>query len=224
MSASASRLPAAETESASAGSFLLGLDTGRYDRRMSLSSAETAALAALGAEGLRRSRARGAVLDESSWSAVTGLVRPLDDALAVLHHHDDAAHRLAGNDAVARILLHCAETGRSYWSFTPGDWWTLLGADASMFRAAVPWRASTTVRPFTIALAYLLGEFDDFHQIGMFDRLYLAGLVFGPGTVDATLAEVASLLGSWGYRGHDGTGRPLPGTLASSSCSTAVLT
>jgi integrase len=70
------------------------------------------------------------------------------------------------------------------------------------------------VRPFTIALAYLLGEFDDFHQIGMFDRLYLAGLVFDPDTVDATLAEVASLLGSWGYRGHDGTGRPLPGTFS----------
>jgi hypothetical protein len=48
----------------------------------------------------------------------------------------------------------------------------------------------------------------------MFDRLYLARLVFGPGTVDATLAEVASLLGSWGYRGHDGTGRPLPGTFS----------
>jgi hypothetical protein len=207
----ASRLVAAETDSASAGSFFFGLDLGRYDRRRSLSSTETDAL---GAEGLRRSRARGAVFDESSWSALTGLAQPLDDALAVLHYHDDAPHWLAGNDAVARILLHCAETGRSYWSFTPADWRTLLGADAPMFRAAVPWPASTTVRPFTIALAYLLGEFDGFHQIGMFDRLYLAGLVFGPDTVHTTLTEVASPLGSWGYREHDGTGRPLPGTFS----------
>ena len=125
---------------------------------MSLSGAETGALAALGVVGLRRSRARGVVLDESSWSALTGLVGPLDDALAMLHCPDDALHRLAGNDAVARILLHCNETGRSYWSFTPTDWATLLGADAPTFRAAVPWPASTAVRPFTIALAYLFGQ------------------------------------------------------------------
>jgi hypothetical protein len=63
-------------------------------------------------------------------------------------------------------------------------------------------------------LAHLLGGFDDFHQIGMFDRLYLAGLVFGSETVGDTLATVASLLGSWGYRGHDGTGKPLPGAFS----------
>jgi hypothetical protein len=57
--------------------------------------------------------------------------------------------------------------------------------------------------PFTALTPALLakpgvravGGFDDFHNIGMFDRLYLADFVFGRDTVAATLAEVTSPLG-----------------------------
>jgi hypothetical protein len=129
----------------------------------------------------------------------------------VLHHSGSPLHIRAGADTTALVLAHCARAERSWWGWTPADWREVLGVDATAFRASVAWPAATTVRPFVIGLAYLLGGFDDFHQIGMFDRSYLAGLVFGPDTVTETLAEVASLLGSWGYRGHDGTGQPLPG-------------
>jgi len=191
-----------------------GLSLDRYSRRLSLSNVEVEALAALGTEGLRRSRARGADRDEASWAALTRLARPLDDALAVLRHSGSPQHLRAGADAAALVLARCAQVERSWWAWTPADWRELIGGDATAFRAAVAWPASTTVRPFVISLAHLLGGFDDFHQIGMFDRLYLAGLVFGPETVGDTLAEVASLLGSWGYRGHDGTGKPLPGAFS----------
>jgi hypothetical protein len=56
--------------------FSFGLDLAGYDRRLSLTGTETAALAALGAEGLRRSRARGATRDDASWSALARLARP----------------------------------------------------------------------------------------------------------------------------------------------------
>jgi len=194
--------------------FSFGLDLTRYDRRLSLTGPEVAALTALGTDGLRRSRARGATRDEASWSALARLVGPLDDAAATLHHHDCGLARQAAADAAALVLGRCASVDRSWWSWTPADWRELLGGNAMLFRAAVPWPASTMVRPFVIALAYLLGEFDDFHTIGTFDRLYLARLVFGPPLVDDTLAEVAALLGSWGYRGHDGAGRPLPGAFS----------
>jgi integrase len=194
--------------------FSFGLDLSCYGRRLSLTGAETTALALLGTDGLRRSRARGAIRDDSSWSALARLARPLDDALGTLHHNDSPLHRQAAADAAALVLARCAAVGRSWWSWTPADWRELIGGNATLFRAAIPWRASTTVRPFVIALAYLLGGFDQFHTIGMFDRLYLAELVFGPSIVDDTLAKVASLLGSWGYRGHNGTGRPLPGAFS----------
>ena len=47
------------------------------------------------------------------------------------------------------------------------------------FRAAQPLPTDTTVRPFTIALAYLLGGFSDYQHLGNFNRLQLAHMVFG---------------------------------------------
>jgi hypothetical protein len=38
------------------------------------------------------------------------------------------------------------------------------------------------VRPFLLALAYLLGSFDAFQLVGTFNRLHLAHLVFGAGS------------------------------------------
>ena len=45
--------------------------------------------------------------------------------------------------------------------------------------AAQPLPTETTVRPFVIALGYLLGGFNDFQLLGTFNRLHLAQLVFG---------------------------------------------
>jgi integrase len=190
------------------------IDLTGYDRRLSVTAAETTALAQLGAAGLRRSRARGTIHDTGTWAALTRLTRPLDETVARLHHDQSPRHLQAAADAAALILLRCARVGRSWWSWTPLDWRDLIGVTAPGFRDAISWPATTTVRPFTIALAYLLSGFDDFHTIGMFDRLYLAGLVFGPAAVTDTLTTVTSLLGSWGYRGHDGTGAPLPGAFS----------
>jgi len=190
------------------------IDVQRYSRRLTLTSAQVTALEMLGPQGIRRSRARGAVRDEASWAALAGLTRPLDDALAALHHPDGPHAARAGLDAAAVVLIRCAATRRTWWGWTSADWTDLLGADATAFRAGIGWKASTTVRPVAIALAYLLGSFDDFHTIGMFDRLYLAGLVFGPDRVATTLTEAEAKMASWGYRGHNGQGRPLPGSFS----------
>ena len=58
----------------------------------------------------------------------------------------------------------------------------------------------TAVRPFLVALAYLLGGFSDFQHLGMFNRLHLARLVFGTEAVDAATCEATAVLDRWGYR------------------------
>ena len=70
------------------------------------------------------------------------------------------------------------------------------------------------MRPFLVALAYLLGGFTGFQHLGMFNRLHLARLVFGAEAVDAALSEAAAVLDRWGYRSQvrDGEYR-LPGVL-----------
>ena len=71
------------------------------------------------------------------------------------------------------------------------------------------------MRPFLVALAYLLGGFTDFQHLGMFNRLHLAQLVFGSEPVDAAMTEAAAVLDRWGYRSQArSAGHQLPGVLA----------
>jgi hypothetical protein len=171
---SAAPLRVLASTGARVAAFSFAFDLTRYRRRLTLTHAETTALTALGNEGLRRSQARGAVRDDESWAQLANLVAPIDDALATLHHNESPLHRLAGSDAAALVLGRCLNVGRSWWGWTAVDWRELIGTDATAFRASIPWPASTTVRPFVLALAYLLGGFDEFHRVGMFDRRYLA--------------------------------------------------
>ena len=86
-------------------------------------------------------------------------------------------------------------------------------------------RVRHTVRPFVLALAYLLGGFTDFHQ-----HRQVQPAAPGPAGLrrrrrrGARWPRSAALLGSWGYRGHDRRhGRPAARCCsARSCCSTAA--
>ena len=54
------------------------------------------------------------------------------------------------------------------------------------------------MRPFLVALGYLLGDFAEFQHLGMFNRLHLAQLVFGPAPVEAAMAQVAEVTAAAG--------------------------
>lgn len=173
----------------------------RFDRREELTGAEHNALAALDAKALRRNRAQGIPRRTAAhWRVLARLVEPVDAARAGLHHGEDLRFRRAGAHAAAIILHNCTDVGRSYWAWTSADWAQLCGPSAEAFVAAQPLPTETTVRPFLIALACLLGRFDAFEQLGTFNRLHLAGLLFGADTVDQSLREAGAVLQQWGYR------------------------
>ena len=173
----------------------------RSARRAELTEVERRALAGLGPKALRRNRARGIPRRTAvHWRALAGLVEPLDAARASLHHGEDIRFRRAGAHAVAIVLQRCADTGQSYWAWTTEDWAELCGASAEAFVAAQPLPVETTVRPFVIALGYLLAGFDAFERLGTFNRLHLARLVIGAETVDQSLREAGTVLEQWGYR------------------------
>ena len=71
---SAAPLRVLGSTSARVTAFSFAFDLTRYRRRLALTRAETTALTALGAEGLRRSRARGAARDDASWARLANLV------------------------------------------------------------------------------------------------------------------------------------------------------
>ncbi len=175
-------------------------DVRRYDRS-ELTGRELAVLRELGPAGLRRSRARGAAERVALWAGLTRLTGPLDEVRALLHHPQHARCRRASAHAAGLVLQHCADTGRVYWTWTTADWAGLCGSSAEVFLAARVTPAETTVRPFLVAIGYLLGAFDGFHLLGTFNRLHLAQLVFGDTAVQAAMRLATQTLDGWGYRG-----------------------
>ncbi len=183
----------------------LGRDS-RWDRRVALLDGEAAALLALGPVGLRRNRGvprRTA----PQWNALARLVEPLDETLAALHHGEHVRYRRAGAHAAGAVLQHCADSGRSWWGWAPWEWARLCGTSAREFVTAQTPPTESTVRPYVVALAYLLGGFTDFHRLGTFNRLHLACLIFGEPAVEESLQRAGEVLDRWGYRDSLGKSR-----------------
>jgi hypothetical protein len=112
------------------------IDPHRYDTTPVVRAAEAAAIVELGTDNVRRlarhePAARG-------WAEIRRLLRPLDEACAALESPLTPHRRRAMLDATAVVLLRCAETGRSYWSWTDEEWADLLGQDQRGFRKAAP--------------------------------------------------------------------------------------
>ena len=182
----------------SPGSWQWPVDAARYDTAPLLRAAELDAIAELGLGNLRR-LARHAPA-APGWQQVRRLLRPLDDAAAALDGQLTSHRRRAMLDATAVALLRCAETGRSYWSWTDEEWAALLGQDQDGFRKAAPGWADDAVRPYLAAHAFLLGGFTAFYRLGSFSRLTLAWRVFGRARVDGEIGRIRSVLAGWGYR------------------------
>ena len=191
-----------------------GLDAGGWDRRGGLTVPEATALAEVGPAGLRRSRARG-TRRSGWWQGLARLAGPLDQAASRLHHDHSDVHRRAAAHAAGIILQHCGDTGQAYWAWTGWDWARLAGSSSKEFLDGQALPTETAVRPFLVALAWLLGGFSDFQHLGMFNRLHLAQLVFGAEHVGAALDEATAVLDRWGYRSQVRGGEyKLPGVLA----------
>jgi integrase len=172
------------------------------ERTGGLSDEECTALQAIGPQGLRRNRSDGSVPRRTTayWHVLTRVVEPLDAARAALCHRDDVRHRRAGLHAVGVVLERCAVSGQPWWTWSNDEWVGLLGQSAEAFCAERSRPTETTVRPFVVALAYLLSGFDRFERLGTFNRAHLAKLVFGAAAVETSITTVATTLDAWGYR------------------------
>jgi len=174
------------------------IDPGRYDTAPMLRKVEKDAIAELGADNLRRLARHDP--DARGWKLIRRLLRALDDASAAVQVPQTPHRRQAMLDATAVVLLHCAETGMSFWSWPDAQWAGLIGTDLHEFRAAVPSWADDAVRPYLAVHAFLLGGFAEFHRLGSFSRLALAENIFGRELVDGEIGRVRSVLAGWGYQ------------------------
>jgi integrase len=189
--------PAAENPDGD-GRWRWPIDPSRYDTTPVLRASERAGIVELGIDNLRRLARHDP--NAAGWRQIRRLLRPLDDVNAALQTSLTPHRRRALRDATAVVLLRCAESGRSYWSWSEDEWGALLGRDQQGFRNAAPGWADEAVRPHLAAHAFLLGGFTAFYRLGSFSRLTLAWRVFGRARVDGEITRIRSVLAGWGYR------------------------
>ena len=173
------------------------LDAGEFDTTIALRGNERRAIAELGSVNLRRLQRQDALAP--GWSAVRRLLRPLDAVNAALDSPPTSHRRRAMGDAVAVILLRCADLGRAYWGWTIQEWTEVIGPDQVAFRDRAPGWADDAVRPYLVLHAYLLAGFTEFHRLGSFSRLTLAWRVFGHDRVQDQISRLRAVLAGWGY-------------------------
>jgi integrase len=173
------------------------MDLTRYDRTPTLTPAEHAALVALGWE-VRRGR--GHDLQRLEWVTIARLVHPLDDARRSVFTPDNPYHHRSALDAVGIILHACGTTRQAFWGWSPATWIdVVLTASQQAFQRAYPGWIDGAVRPYLVAMAYLLDCFAAFELLGPFNRLALAHRVFGPARVQQAVDPILTTLRTWGY-------------------------
>jgi integrase len=174
------------------------IDPARYDTEILVRAAEKQAIGELGVDNVRRLRRHAPTA--ARWTTIRRLLQPLEAVRVSLDSPPTSHRRRATDDAVAVILLRCADAGRSYWGWAAEEWAEVIGADQAGFRRSAPDWADEAVRPCLSAHAYLLGGFNEFHRLGSFSRLTLAWRVFGRDHVDSEIARVRAVLAQWGYQ------------------------
>ncbi|MFF9193572.1 tyrosine-type recombinase/integrase [Streptomyces sp. NPDC014779] len=169
-----------------------------YDTAVEVRPVEAVAVSELGVRNLRRLKDHDP--SAAGWRAVHRLLVPLEAVNAALDSPPTPHRRRAMLDVIAVLLTRCADTGRTFWGWTPQEWIHLLGRNQTEFHERAPGWVNDEVRPYLAAHAYLLGSFNEFHRLGSFQRLTLSWRVFGRGLVTSEIARIRAVLTSWGYQ------------------------
>jgi integrase len=139
-------------------------------------------------------------LQRPEWAAIARLVQPLDDARRGVFTPDDPCHHRSALDAVGIMLHACAQTQQAFWAWSPATWIAeVLTPSQQAFQRAYPGWIDGAVRPYLVAMAYLLDGFAAFEWLGPFNRVALASRVFGPPLVQQALEPIMTTLQAWGY-------------------------
>ncbi|WP_369275795.1 tyrosine-type recombinase/integrase [Streptomyces sp. R11] len=136
------------------------IDLKRYERSPGLSEADLHAIRRLDLRNLRRLRYHDP--DAPQWAALSRLLHPLQDVNVGFDTPPTMHMRRAMNDAVAVLLLRCADSGRSYWEWTrprviaDDVWAKLLGAGLNLQSHDLPRGKAGLTYPLELVRAVTL--------------------------------------------------------------------
>jgi integrase len=170
------------------------VDVTRYDRSPELSPTERETMTRL----VARFRAGGKSWHPGARPALERLLLPLHAALDHIGAVNAIKHKYAARTTVVCLLVRAMHRENcSFWAFTTSIWHELLGRDYDAY--ARRHGAKANGRQHLVAVAYLLGEFNDLGALGRLAHHPLAAKVFGGDLIDAAVADVLADLRAWGY-------------------------
>lgn len=164
------------------------VDLEQDDRDPALSSDEAVALAQL-----VRELDRGCPWPAQLTPVLGRLFRPVENALTAT-----GATGQVRTTALRQIAREMQRRQRTPGAWSSDQWVETLGATERHFRERHRGRPES--RQHLIALAYLIGGFQDWSALGMNNRIELARKIFGQERVDAALGRVLEILTRLGYR------------------------
>jgi integrase len=182
-------------------SWIWPIDHSCYDRN-ELSAVEQEHLGDLGMDLLRRPGYRD---DPGLWGPVGRLLRPLEDAHALLRWQPSGIRhqKRFAIDAAGLVLARSGQLGRAFWQWSTTDWTGLIGASTREFLQPWPGWLDSGVRPYVLAYGYLLAGFTELQLLGRFHRAALAWRAFSREPVENAVGQIQKVLAGWGYHGTE---------------------
>ena len=137
---------------------------------------------------------------EDALEGLARLQQPIMDVMAATH-----ASLQSRRSALAVFLFEMHQRQSSYWAWKNDGWCEILCASRTAFRRRYHGFAELVRHP-TLAVAYMLGCFEDLNALGSIHHLPLARELFGKHAVDHAIQRVLDALMAWGYgpqRAHE---------------------
>lgn len=173
------------------------LDLNAYDRTPVLSEDEYRALEQ------KINSPHHAQFQRRPWRHLTRLFQPIEDALA--HCSDGQRHT---RDEVIRVMAREMYRRRTpFWAWSLEDWLETAGESDASFAQRYGWTRnpiSVRARRYIPRLAYMLClSLSPEPFLEKIDLLLFAKKFFGTAFVESAVAQVLTVLQSWGYRQKD---------------------
>jgi integrase len=165
------------------------------DQRATLSDAERVELQ-------RKLGTPHKTIRQSTRDILQQLLHPLQDALAVLK-----PTRSTCDQTIRVMLCEMYRRNTPFWVWSEEEWKEVLGSDERTYALRQGWAGSQTHSRRTIAaLAYLFQVFADLSFLSTCIKVGpLARRIFGHEPVDEAIADISTILRSWGYERKDAT-------------------
>ncbi len=168
-----------------------------YDCTPSLSQQE---LSSLWLWVSREEREHGGGIPQHVRATLHRLVCPLSDVLSVTGANGSVVR------GTIRFILHwMLHRQTAFWAWSSEEWIELLAAKASQTQASTLqdfYQVANSCRQYAIAIAYLLCDFKEVHQLGPLYRGSLAKKLFGERLVDLAVQQILEVVTQWGYKEH----------------------